>query len=124
MRVERAAQYGPDGPWHYASIKNGVGGYPIGYCTTECKHTTEDEACEHYRQWLLDNLKGFMGRPDTLHRCEARMFGDIRCPKFTDGGLGEPGGFDMHHLCDDHRNRETFERCFRPVGSVGEAWVS
>jgi hypothetical protein len=127
MRHELAAQFGKDGPWHYASVKEGKGGHPIGYCTDACTHETADEAREHYRHYVLDRLREFKGDSNTLHRCEALLeLGNAhsRCEIFTADGLSEPDGYRMRYLCATHRDREAYEENFLPPGSIGEAWVS
>lgn len=119
MRNERPAQWGDGGPWHYVSL-NDKGGYPIGYCTHDCDHATREEAHEHYRQWVLDGLREVTGDPSTLRLCQVEG-----CPAYTDKALGEPDGWRLAHLCDEHRNRGEYERSFYPPGSaVRESWVS
>jgi len=67
-------------------------------------HETAEEACECYRQFLLDvelDLSAFM--PDTMKRCEV-------CQEFTQG-LARIGDVEFV-LCDSHRNRDRVEELF------------
>ncbi|HET9118504.1 MAG TPA: hypothetical protein VFN75_10615 [Pseudonocardiaceae bacterium] len=119
MRHECATRHGENGPYHYVSLGRD-GGYPIGYCTTACDHQTAEEAHEHYRQYVLDHLREMAIGADTQHRCAVPD-----CDNWTQKGLQEPDGYGHALLCDEHRNRATFEQHFYPAdGPVREAWVS
>mgnify|MGYP000164967663 CR=1 FL=1 len=119
MRHEAPLRYGDDGPWHYVSSSS-RGAYPIGYCTTACDHASSDEAHEHYRQYVLDNLREVETDRDTMYRCEIDG-----CDVFTQKGLAEPDGYASRHLCDDHRARWAYETAFYPAGgSIRESWSS
>lgn len=119
MRHEGAFQFGQNGPWHYASVSK-RGGHPIGYCTADCEHATPEEAHEHYRQYVLDHLREETYGGDVQYRCEVNG-----CDAWTQQGMSEPDGYAGHPLCDEHRNRETYEAEFYPAGGpVREAWVS
>jgi hypothetical protein len=79
-------------------------------------HATELEACECYREYLLDRrlrLYDPPSDPDTLHKCAV-------CGAMT-AGMAE---VDMEHwfLCDAHRNRAEVEKLV-PHGR-SEAWSS
>ena len=119
MRHLCAIRYGKDGPYHYVSLSR-RGGHPIGYCTTACTHETPEEAHEHYRQWVLDNLRFVQFGQDVQYRCAVEG-----CDDWTKAGLQEPDGYHAEHLCEEHRNRDSYERSFYPPGGgVREAWVS
>jgi hypothetical protein len=95
------------------------GGHPIGYCTTGCTHQTPEEAHEHYRQWVLDHLHEVEFGTDVQYRCAVEG-----CDIWTQKGLGS-GGYRAEYLCGEHRNRDTYERCFYPPDSgIRESWES
>lgn len=119
MRHEGPFQFGNDGPWHYASVKAGKGGHPIGYCTEACSHALPEQAHEHYRQYVLDHLTEQSIGEDTQHRCAVDG-----CEAWTQAGLQEPDGYHFELLCDEHRNRDTYEAEFYPAdGPIRESWV-
>lgn len=78
-------------------------------------HETKAEACECYKQYVLDHhMRLDAGQsPDTQHRCEVAG---------CEGWTQTHAVVDMHpfYLCDEHRNRETLEKLY----SVGESWSS
>jgi len=120
VRYQAPAQRRTDGLWHYVSMNSeGTGGHPIGHCADCCPgHATAEQAAEHYRQYLLDNLRfqDDLQDPGTLHKCEAPD-----CPNFTSGSGHPVGTHAPRSLCASHRNRETFEKI---LGPVGQSWVS
>ncbi len=106
-----------DGKWHYTSHNKRTGTYPIGYCADGCPgHDTAEDAAEHYRQYLLDNLRFTDDDPNasSQHRCEAEG-----CDVFTSGAADAPGCM-TRTLCAAHRNREAVDALL----VVGEAWTS
>jgi hypothetical protein len=79
-------------------------------------HATEEEACECYRTYLLDQRLRLWDPPpdpDTLNKC-------VVCGVYT-AGMAE---LQMQHwwLCDEHRNRVEIEKLV-PHGK-SEAWSS
>ena len=77
-------------------------------------HTTEQEACECYRKYLLDTTLYLDGKSnDTQRKCKI-------CEEWTNQYAIVDGGY-MYDLCDLHRTREIVETLF---GSVGEIWSS
>lgn len=81
-----------------------------------CGHDTPEEAIACYRQYLLDFHLRFHNGPEdprTLHQCAAE-----NCFNYT-AGEGEIADYARFYLCNDHRNRETFEKLFQ-LG--GESW--
>lgn len=118
MRHEAPFPYGDTGFWHYASVSS-RGGYPIGYCTRECTHATPEEAWEHMRQWMLDNLQEYeYSRVQYVCSVDG-------CEEWTQRAYGVGGDYADHPMCEAHRNRETYEREFLPpdVGII-ESWSS
>lgn len=75
-------------------------------------HETSEEACECYRQYLLDH------RVHELTADEARACEE--CGEWTDH-LVEIVNFQIMHLCEKHSSREFVEKFAR---RVGESWVS
>ena len=99
----------PTGIYHYC-----CGDHPTGYCTRECTHSTPEEAQEHYKEYILDNLT-FQSPNDEkahgLYRCK-------ECGKFTSGLAYFR--YTMIKLCEDHLNRETAAKHIQ----IGESWES
>lgn len=87
-----------------------------GYVTVErCPgHPTADEACAHYRLYVLDCLIGYDMRSDPAiqHRCEAEG-----CDAWTQTAATERPLGRHWWLCDEHRNRQTVERLYGDVGT-------
>lgn len=76
-------------------------------------HATAEEACECYKQYLLDHETSYDG-----HKQEPWSPCDI-CQKRTPSVV-MVSGWPKAHLCDEHRNRE----CLEKVLKVGESWGS
>jgi hypothetical protein len=76
-------------------------------------HSTEKEACECYREYLLDQkLKLMLEKSDVQHKC-------VVCGEWTTNYAEvDTKYFD---LCKDHNNREEVEKLF---GVPGEIWKS
>lgn len=77
-------------------------------------HGTEEEACECFRQFMLDQRLGFrddIENPEELHRCKAPG-----CNEMTSG----EGSCDYSHwwLCKSHRNRETVDKLLPIIGWI------
>ena len=109
------------GLFHYTVDNRRTGTAAVGYCAADCPgHPTPDDACEHYRQYLLDKRLCFLGpedrtqKLDVQYRCQAPG-----CDNWADG----IASLDMQtfHLCTQHRNRETVEKL---VPSIGQIWSS
>ena len=109
----RQLQDGPNkGKWHYTTMNDGAC-WPTGYCADDCEgHETSEEACEHQRQYYLDNLlfEEDQADPNTQHRCQAPD-----CDAFTSGRAHVRGAWwRSWDLCADHRNRETVDELLEP----------
>lgn len=136
-----AMQRVSDGRWDYT-----YNGTPWGYCRefqpfTECSwmsqewadkenakqqpflgkfhtdgHATAEEACECYKQYLLDlNLRLALedpANPQQLNRCQI-------CGTFT-ARHAFVGSYNVFVLCPEHQTRESVESLLR----VGESWES
>jgi hypothetical protein len=79
-------------------------------------HTTADEACRCYREYLLDTDLEFSTRPDpdTQKPCAV-------CGQWTQHAGWLRGGLHVWHLCEKHQTRADVEKLF---GSVGEIYSS
>lgn len=105
------------GKWHYTRMNDGVI-WPIGFCSEGCSgHDTPEEACEHYRRYLLSNLR--IQGPKTerwpKEKCavegcetEATHLLSVDCWKYWE-------------VCEAHATKETAETL---VPKVGESWHS
>lgn len=79
-------------------------------------HATEEEACECYKQYLLDTRLHLIteepASASSQHRCEV-------CKKFT-ACHASVGPYRMFTLCPEHQTREQVEKLLK----VGESWES
>lgn len=137
MNYRQALKRQADGRWDYTSTNNGRS-HAIGYCAGPPNmasferlgihvpesdrqkweehaakfhtdgHATEEEACECYRQYILDQRCRETHHPDEQRKCEI-------CATWTDGGF-IVGGYHIHELCQEHRNRESLDKVFPGVG--------
>jgi hypothetical protein len=75
-------------------------------------HATHEEACECYRQYLLDSSLRFHEPEkelDTQYKCEI-------CGAWTQCyAIVE---MSQWNLCKEHLNRESVEKLFGPIGSI------
>ena len=135
----RQIQGGPNaGKWHY-TCRNDDLIYPVGHCglyidcpTCEdrmhnpdcelCKghgcinnpspcpgHDTSEGACEHYREYLLDNARFDQLNESSQHKCEI-------CGDWTQKLASVPSDSIYHDLCDKHCNREGLATVMPAVG--------
>lgn len=113
MRYYTARQKQVDKKWHYC-----CGDSPVGYCAQECEgHDTDEEACNHFKEYLLDNItyKEDSEDPHHLRRCK-----HVGCKNMTDGYAANHMYYKLFTLCKEHRNKESIA----PLLSVGEMWIS
>lgn len=91
----------PSGIWHMCVTNDGLT-RAVGYCyDNNCKHKSEAEACDCYKQYKIDNHLKFSNL-ESLHRCEV-------CSKFSSGYASVLGG-QTFKLCDDHKNPESVKK--------------
>lgn len=76
-------------------------------------HPTEVEACEHYRQYLLDTLAKPFEDEQAKLRCHV-------CKEWTTGRVSI-GNYRSFILCPKHQGRETLEEIFPPIS---QSWES
>lgn len=115
MRTHTVLQRGEGGPWHYVSAGRD-GAHPIEGCTPECTHATKEEAYEHHRVWLLDNLRRY-DAADEQRKCEA-------CGAWTTGRVSDRSGGLGHVLCPEHDARAWVEEHDLPPGTKLDAYTS
>lgn len=136
MNYEQPRQRQDDKRWDYTN-RNDDRIYPIGYCQAFRElddppgviqasqeqieehrkfkdkyhtngHATYEEACNCYKEYLLDHrLKDYHSKHEQ-HKCQV-------CGEWTDGGM-EIGCYEIFYLCNKHANREEVEKVF----TVGE----
>lgn len=79
-------------------------------------HATEEEACECYKQYLLDtSLRLMTEEPENArqqNRCQV-------CRKFT-ACYAQVGPYRLFMLCPEHNTRENVAALLK----VGESWES
>jgi hypothetical protein len=137
MNYLSAKQRGSDSRWDYT-----YNGSPWGYCRAYSPipdtipgfkewnekvaplapkfhtdgHATEEEACECYKQYLLDTaLRLQPAEPENAyqqHRCKV-------CHKFT-ACYAQVGAYRMFVLCPEHQTRAIVAGLLK----VGESWES
>lgn len=99
----------PTGKFHYTCRDT-----PVGYCGPDCDHGSIEEACEHYKQYLLDNMLVVDDKPNAHAQYKCKI-----CDVFTSGYV-HVGNYRMFILCADHRTRENVSDLLK----VGESWES
>lgn len=137
MRHYQARQRNTDGRWDYT-----CGYTPVGYChefkdpvddnplnlhwpqdqidavrNNKHKyhtdgHATEEEACNCYKQYLLDQRFRVNKLRDQMNRCEV-------CKEFSQY-YAEVGNYRLHFVCEKHANREDVGK----LVEIGESWES
>ena len=106
------------GKWHYTVAWGDAGGTrvaAVGYCAQDCSgHDTPQAACDHYKHYLLDQRTRYAAGEQamTQHRCEV-----ADCGAWTTGAAFV-GGYEVHYLCDAHRDRAHLA----PLVGVVDAW--
>ncbi len=78
-----------------------------------CGHNTEQEACECYKEYVLDHHL-MLNRKDIS--CQRRC---VKCNEWTQG-LAYVGQYSLWFLCDKHQTREIVAELYE----VGESWES
>ncbi len=85
-------------------------------------HATAEEACEHYKEYLVSKAQYEDDKGEheerTLSRCEFKKGTDEQCRSLTSGAAYVES---RHYcLCAEHRNPESLAE----VVQVGESWHS
>lgn len=115
MRHYKARQL-EGGGWKYTYMLNGEV-FTTGKCIDHEGHATAEEACECYRQYMLNErmqLSDCLLGETTMEQCHVEG-----CKEMGRGGAMVAQRLFI--LCDAHRNRETMDELYP---AVGEAWVS
>lgn len=98
------------GKFRYTKHNKRTGTYAVGYCADDCEgHDTEEEACEHYRQYLLNERVRTGTVLGSKHQCSYEG-----CEEWTQNmaHIGEAS----YSICQFHNNREDIEKIFPKVG--------
>jgi len=74
-------------------------------------HDTEEDACEHYKQYLLDNIR-YTKSSSSMHKCRI-------CGEWTTG-IADVSMSQYYTICEEHQNRESMAT----IVSVGVSWES
>jgi hypothetical protein len=138
MNYYDARQRNEDKRWDY-TCRNDDRIWPVGYCHTYVEpeeldkiwpmreeerekhvankhkyhttgHATAEEACECYREYLLDQELRLGNKWDSQHHCEV-------CDAWTDM-YAEVGHTKYMNLCEAHNNREEVEKLFKAPGWI------
>jgi anaerobic ribonucleoside-triphosphate reductase len=113
MNLYCARQHQETQKWKYVMFNDNKC-YLVGYCATDkCEgHNTEKEACEHYRQYLLDTRLRYFTENNEQRKCKV-------CGEWTQGRATID--MEIFDLCPTHQTREVVETLY---GKVGECWSS
>jgi hypothetical protein len=96
------------GLWHY-TVQNDDHIYPVGYCAQNCAgHGSVEEACNHYRLYLLDLARYDGTLRDTQRKCEI-------CGYWTQTYAYIPKAMETHYLCTEHLNRDALDSVMHQV---------
>lgn len=103
--------------WHYTCANDDFI-YPVGYCADNCPgHATEQEAKDHYKEYLLDNVQ--IITPD-----DKKLWPKYKCDVKECNNQGDHSvnfrGYSYHNLCKDHTNRAILST----LVEVHESWGS
>lgn len=101
----------PTGLWHY-TLQNDGRIYPIGYCRECPGHSTEEEAQEHYRQYMLDTSRYSLIMSGVMMPCEA-------CGAWTSryAEVG-PDFLERHILCEAHQTKDDLSKLVSRPGLI------
>jgi len=120
MNYYKARQHKDTKKWKYTMVNDGKI-YEVGYCATEgCKgHDTPEEACEHYKQYLIDKRLNFFN-PDKRLKFFNPAGGDVMyeckiCGEFTQGFVTV--NMQSFPLCEKCQTKENVSEL---MGSIGE----
>lgn len=131
MNYYKSRQRDSDGKWDFTKMNDGVT-YGVGYCcefqeftpdmhVSEAEqekhqsmshkyhtdgHETEEEACECYRQYVLDHRLS-LGRTMSSQKQKCRICGEWT-QHFAEVYLA-----DIFVLCSEHNNRESVEGLYK-----------
>lgn len=98
------------GKWHYTSKRHDEV-HPIGYCANGCPgHETAEEACEHYKEYMLDIASFTAQSWEREEPCRV-------CGAMTLGLAVIPGHHLPVTLCDLHSNRDGLSQAIGRVGT-------
>lgn len=82
-------------------------------------HATPEEACEHYKEYLLDGMKILGPKKEEWPKDKCDVEG---CNKEATHLAMFPGHMLMdHQVCAEHATREVISKL---VGGIGEIWSS
>lgn len=96
----------PSGIWHF-TCRNDDRIWPVG-CTKDCKHTTAEEACQH---WVETEIaRGVRHGMSSWTTCE---FESCPNPAQHTFSVGHNGGMGGYALCPEHGTDETAIAMFR-----------
>jgi hypothetical protein len=112
-----ARQRESDKRWEY-TCKNDYRVRPVGYCNGHFGqgpkfhtdgHSSPEEACDCYREYLLDMELRLNLECDGLNKCVVCGTPTIKRARVE---------FSSWPLCDGHRTREQVEKMFKSVGCI------
>jgi hypothetical protein len=98
----------PTGRFRFTKENAGII-FPVGPCALDCPgHDTAEEACEHYRQGILDSEWTKGHDEDEQRTCAI-------CKEWTHESLYHPGTMNYFDLCQKHQNKESLDKLLGPV---------
>lgn len=115
-RERRNAAGGHSGLWHYTNCNDDYV-YPVGYCAQDCPgHATEGEACEHYKQYLIDEMTRISPKTGVWPKHKCKVEG---CENEGTHAISV-GGYSYYEVCEEHADKGTLGKLL----TVGESWES
>ena len=95
----------PTGLYHY-TVRNDNVIRPVGPCADDCRgHETKEEACEHYRQWLIEGIE-FTPRESEWPKDKCEVEGCDEEAIMVGVSHNEPGQFNQRRFCAKHATRQ------------------
>jgi hypothetical protein len=105
----------PVGLYHFTSMHDGLV-TAEGYCAMGCDgHTTAEEACEHYRQYMLKEGKWHkLNYENIIFHCKI-------CGAWTNCSMSLGWAMSNFDLCPLHQDMSYIEQLLSPIH---EFWLS
>lgn len=118
MNHYKARQQTDTGKWHYTCYNDREKfAYPVGPCAEKCEgHDTLDQACEHYKQGLVENAH-FVGPKKEewpKNKCQFKECNN------ESTYYAHVASHTYYTLCEQHANKESLNE----LVTVGESWGS
>jgi hypothetical protein len=98
----------PVGLYHY-TCRNDNQVWPVGLCVDCPGHKTKEEACEHWRQYLIQGIE-FVRITQEWPKEKCEVEGCNNQATMVGSTKNEPGGFIRHCFCEEHATQEEMSK--------------